>query len=131
MFETMVGTKASDYAHVDFKGLMTLLQTGERVGMTPSGPVANRLMHPELTEGTSSDPLRNPAYNKQRNHPAGTRGQTEEVTGAELMPITTMHVCANEQSYGIHLSLLKSLFKDLPGKQIRLECMPEFGIDVN
>ena len=129
LFESLVGgprrepTKSPLFANV-----MSLLETMEKVGMVPDTPAAKRLMNPKLTAGTKDDPLEHPGYNKQRNHPSGP-GTTNETIGAELFPVTSMHVCANEQNYGIHMALLKSLFKGLPLDQVHMECTPEFGFE--
>jgi len=110
-----------------FSELMVLLETMSKVGMVPTSPEGKRLMNPDITAGTDKDPLMHPAYNKQNNHPVGD-GTTEDTTGEELFPVTSMHVCVNEQNYGIHAALLKSLFNGLPLDQVVMECTPEFGI---
>lgn len=107
--------------------LYSMLELNSRIKMIPTSPEAKRLMNPKLTQGSERDPLYHPSYNPTRQHPTGDRGTTEEITGAELFPVTTMKVCANEQAYGVHLGLLRSIFKGLPGKQVKLECTPEFG----
>lgn len=109
------------------RNLYAMLELNSRIKMIPTSPEAKRLMNPKLTQGTERDPLYHPAYNEATQHPTGDRGTTEEVTGAELFPVTTMKVCANEQAYGVHLGLLRSIFKSLPNKQVKLECTPEFG----
>ena len=108
--------------------LYAMLELNSRIKMIPTSPEGKRLMNPKLVQGTDADPLKHPSYNPQNNHPTG-KGTTNEVTGQELYPLTTMKVCANEQVYGIHVGLLKSIFKGLPGKQITMECTPDFGIE--